>query len=506
MSQHTPVWLATADLPTFPTLDRDLDVDVAVVGGGITGLTTAYLLQQRGARVAVIEAHHVCARTSGRTTGKLSSQHGLTYASLIQEAGEDIARIYAQANEAAIGTIDRLAQATSADCELTYTPSYLYTIDPSEVPSLRDEDEAARRLGLPSTFTTETDLPFEVAGAVRFDDQAHYHSARYVGALARAVAAGGGTIVERTRAMGLEEDAEGAVVQTDRGSVRARHVVVATLIPFLDRGGFFAKMRPKRAYGVAALLESPPPPGMHMNVDGPTRSTRPWLVDGEPRGLIVVGEDHETGHEDPSPANFGNLERWAREHFPVASFEYRWSAQDFYPVDHRPYIGRSPLTEHVFVATGFKKWGLTNGTVAAEILTSLVSGEEHPWLEAFDATRIGDAKAVTELIKDNLHVGARFVGDRVARLRADSIEHLRPGQGGVVEADGDTVGAYRGADGSLHCVSATCTHLGCSLTWNAAENSWDCPCHGSRFDIDGQVLDGPAVRPLDVIEVEVEIS
>jgi len=506
MSQHTSVWLATADLPAFPALDRDLDVDVAVVGGGITGLTTALLLQQRGARVAVVEAHHVCARTSGRTTGKLSSQHGMNYASLRRHAGDEVARTYAEANQAAIGTIRRLADQTGADCDLTTAPSYLYATDPGEVDALRDEAEAARHLGLPSTFTTATDLPFEVAGAVRFDDQAHFHSARYVGALARAVAAGGGTIVEGTRATGVEEDADGAIVQTEHGSVRARHVVIATLIPFLDRGGFFAKMRPKRAYGVAALLDAPPPAGMHMNVDGPTRSTRPWIVDGEPRGLIVVGEDHETGHDDPSPARFGELERWAREHFPVSSFEHRWSAQDFYPADDRPYIGRSPRTDHVFVATGFKKWGLTAGTVAGEIITSLVQGEEHPWLHAFDATRIGDAKAVKKLVQDNLHVGVRFVKDRVARLRAESIDHLQPGQGGVVEVDGETVGAYRAADGSYRAVSVTCTHMGCSLTWNAAETSWDCPCHGSRFDVDGHVLDGPAVRPLDVVEVDVQIT
>jgi len=500
MSQHTSVWLATADIPTYPPLDRDLDVDVAVVGGGITGLTTALLLQRRGARVAVIEAHGIAARTTGRTTGKLSSQHGMNYAQLLKESGEEIARTYAQANQEAIGTIERLAAEIDADCDIVRTPSYLYATDPAEVDSLREEDEAARAVGLPSTFTTETDLPFEVAGAVRFDDQAHFHSGRYASALAQAVAAGGGTILTGTRAMGVEEHDDGATVQTEGGSVRATHVVVATLIPFLDRGGFFAKMRPKRAYGIAALLETPPPAGMHMNVDGATRSTRPWIVDGEMRGLIVVGEDHETGHDDPSPRNFGNLEGWAREHFPVASFEHRWSAQDYYPVDSRPYIGRSPRTEHVLVATGFKKWGLTNGTVAAQILTSLVQGEEHPWLHAFDATRIGDAKAVKDLIKDNLHVGARFVGDRLARLRADSIEHLEPGHGDIVEVDGDTVGAYRRPDGSICAVSATCTHMGCSLKWNAAETTWDCPCHGSRFDTSGAVVQGPAVNPLERLE------
>jgi glycine/D-amino acid oxidase-like deaminating enzyme/nitrite reductase/ring-hydroxylating ferredoxin subunit len=503
MSEHRSVWLATADHPTFSPLERDLDVDVAVVGGGITGLTTALLLQREGASVAVIEADRVGAGTTGHTTGKLSSQHDLRYHQLTEQHGAQVAQVYADANQSAIGTIERLADEVEADCQLTRASSYLYTLDPGMVDDLRREDEAARAVGLPSTFTTSTDLPFEVLGAVRFDDQAHFHASRYTAALARALADGGATIVERTRAMGVEEDDDVATVQTEHGSVRARHVVVATLVPFLDRGGFFAKVRPKRAYGIAARLRDDAPAGMHMTAEDPTRSTRPWIVDGTMRGLIVVGEDHETGHGEPTPARFGALEGWARDHFPVESIENRWSAQDFIPADQRPYIGRSPRTENVFVATGFQKWGLTNGTAAAEIITSMIGGREHAWLAAFDATRIGDAQAVKKLIEDNAHVGVRFVKDRLARLRAESIEHLAPGEGGVVEVDGDTVGAYRAPDGSYHAVSVTCTHMGCSLTWNAAETSWDCPCHGSRFDTGGGILSGPAVRPLDVVEVEI---
>lgn len=503
MSEHRSVWLATADRHTYPILDRDLTADVAVVGAGITGLTTALLLQRQGADVAVIEAGRVGAGTTGGTTGKLSSQHGMAYAELVDHHGEAKAGIYATANQQAIGTVERLAGELSAECDLERTPSYLWTLDPDQVDDLRAEHEAAARLGLPSTFTTATDLPFPVAGAVRFDDQAHFHATKYTDALARALAAGGATIVEQTRAMGLDEDDDGATVHTEHGDVRAQHVVIATLLPFLDRGGFFAKARPKRAYGIALRLDDDAPAGMHMNAGEPVRSTRPWTVDGTRRGLIVVGEDHETGHDQPSPARWGDLERWARDHFPVASIEHRWSAQDFIPADGIPYVGRSPRTERTFVATGFKKWGLTNGTAAAEILAALVDGRDHPWLEAFDATRIGDAQTIKKLIEDNVHVGARFVTDRLARLRAGDVEHLAPGEGGIVDAGGETVAAYRDPSGVVHAVSPTCTHLGCSVRWNAAEKSWDCPCHGSRFDVDGAVLDGPAVRPLDGVDVEI---
>jgi glycine/D-amino acid oxidase-like deaminating enzyme/nitrite reductase/ring-hydroxylating ferredoxin subunit len=503
MSDHRSVWLATATHPTFDPLTADLDVDVAVVGGGITGLTTALLLQRNGARVAVIEAGRVGGGTTGHTTGKVSSQHGLKYHQLIQDVGEDKARIYAEANQQAIAKVRELADDVGADCDFQTAPSFLFTTAPDEVEDLEAEHAAAVRLGLPASLTTETDLPFRVQQALRFDDQAHFHATRYTAALARALDERGVQIVEQTRAMGVEEGKDGVTVKTERGDVRAGHVVIATLLPFLDRGGFFAKARPKRAYGIAAVLRSGFLTGMHMTAGDPTRSTRPW-VDGDRRGIIVVGEDHETGSDQASPARYGALEDWARSHFDVASFEYRWSAQDFIPADGMPYIGRSPRSTRTFVATGFQKWGLTNGTVAAQILTDLIGGRDHPWLEAFDATRIGDPSTLTSLAKDNLKVGAHFVGDRIGRVRAGSIDHLAPGEGGIVKADGKTVGAYRAPDGTVHAVSVDCTHMGCTVKWNSAERSWDCPCHGSRFDCDGAVLDGPAVRPLSQVEVEID--
>lgn len=503
MSEHRSVWLATADHPTFQPLRGDLDVDVAVVGGGITGLTTALLLQRGGASVAVIEAGRVGHGTTGHTTGKISSQHGLKYDELIKSAGEDKARLYAEANEQAIRTIAGIVEEIGADCRFERAPSYLYTTDEAEVSKLEAEHEAALRLALPASLTAETDLPFPVLQALRFDDQAHFHAASYTAALARTLSGRGVQIVEQTRAMGVEEEGDRATVKTEHGDVHADQVVIATLLPFLDRGGFFAKARPKRAYGVAAVLRGDGLTGMHMTAGSPTRSTRPW-TDGDRHGIVVVGEDHETGSADATPARYGALEAWARANFDVDSFEYRWSAQDFIPADGVPYIGRSPRTTRTFVATGFQKWGLTNGTVAAEILADLLDGRDHRWLQAFDATRIGDPSTFKDLAKDNLKVGAHFVGDRLARLRASSIEHLEPGEGGIVKADGHTVGAYRSPDGTVQAVSVDCTHLGCTVKWNSAETSWDCPCHGSRFACDGAVLDGPAVRPLSQVEVEID--
>ncbi len=503
MSEHRSVWLATADQRPYPTLDVDVDVDVAVVGGGITGLTTALLLQRDGARVAVVEADRIGGGTSGHTTGKITSQHSLTYHRLVETHGEHKARLYADANQQAIDTVAALDEETSAECQFERTPSYVYTLVPEQRSSLEAEHRAAVALGLPATLTDEIDLPFPVELALRFDHQAHFHAGRYLAALARTVAGRGGRIFEHTRAQAVDEHDDHAVVRTPAGNVRAGHVVIATLLPFVDLGGFFAKARPSRAYGIAVRLRQDAPAGMHINLGSPTRSNRPW-IDGDRRGLIVVGENHPTGHDEATPGHWGALERWVRDNFDVETIEYRWSAQDYTTVDDVPYVGRSPRMTRTFVATGFKEWGLSNGTAAAQILADLIAGRDHPWLEMFDATRIGDAGTVEKLVEENIHVAKRFVKDRMARLQAASVADLERGQGGVVEADGQTVGAYRDPEGVVHAVSITCTHMGCTLHWNAAETSWDCPCHGSRFSHEGEVLNGPAVKPLARVEVEAE--
>lgn len=503
MSDHRSVWLATAEQPSFSALEQDLDVDVAVIGAGITGLTAALVLQRDGVSVAVIEADRVGAGTTGGTTGKVTAQHSLSCAALIDKHGEDKARQYAEANQQAIDTIERLAGLASADCQFERAPSFVYSEAAAERKRLESEHAAALRLGLPATLTTDVGLPFPVELALRFDDQAHFHPGRYTVALARTLVANGAQIFEHSRATDVDERLDHAIVRTPGGDIRAGHVVLATLLPFVDIGGFFAKASPSRAYGIAARLRSDAPAGMHINMGSPRRSTRPW-IDGDRRGLIVVGENHPTGHGEASSGKWGELEAWAREHFDVESSEYRWSAQDYTTVDEIPYVGRSPRMSRTFVATGFKKWGLTNGTAAAQILTDLIVGRANPWAATFDATRVGDADTVKKLVEENGHVGKRFLKDRVARLRAETVDDLRPGDGGMVEIDGDVVGAYRDATGAVDAVSITCTHMGCTLRWNGAETSWDCPCHGSRFATDGDVLNGPAVEPLDRVDVDAD--
>jgi glycine/D-amino acid oxidase-like deaminating enzyme/nitrite reductase/ring-hydroxylating ferredoxin subunit len=502
IATNPSVWLASAPPVPFPVLQGPRRVDVAVIGGGITGLTTALLLQRGGATVAVIERRQIATGTTGFTTAKVSALHGLTYADLIARHGEEKATVYADANQTAVERIAALVEELQIDCDFERQAAYTYTLLDEHASDIAAEVAAAGRVGLPARHADDTGLPFPVRAAIRLDGQAQFHPRRYCLALADALGRDS-VIVEQTAVLDVEEHPDHAVVHTDRGDIEADQVVIATLLPFLDRGGFFAKAHPTRSYAAALRLESDRvPAGMYLSVESPVRSIRPLQL-GDERGLLVGGGGHRTGEADDTAPYYADLEQWARETFDVVSVEHRWSAQDFVTVDSIPYVGRSPRTTRTFVATGFKKWGMTNGTAAAMLLADLVAGRDHPWAATFDAGRIADSRSVGQLVKDNAAVAKHYVSDRVAHLRASStLENLDPGSGGVVKIGSKTVGAYRDPAGAVHAVGLTCTHLGCHLRWNTAETTWDCPCHGSRFDIDGAVLEGPATKPLAKIDPE----
>lgn len=502
MSERKSVWLSDVHAPEHPALAGSVTADVAVVGAGITGLTTAVLLQRAGFDVVVVDAARIASRTTGHTTGKVTSQHTLIYDRLMRQQGENVARSYAQANQDAVKTVRELAGGHENEVGLRTASAFVYATDSEGQEELEAEFEAATSLGLPAQLGTGPELPFTVSGVLEFTDQAYIHPVRYCHHLAQAFVANRGRIYEHTRITELDESHDRVELTAVGGKVIADHAVVATLLPFTDKGGFFARTRPSRAYGVAAVLGSPPPAGMYIGTGTPVRSFRPWPEGGE-NGIIFVGEVHDTGEPEATAGRWGDLERWARETFDVKSFEYRWSGQDYSSSDGIPFAGLSPLAERTWVATGFDKWGLSNGTAAARIITDGINGTENPHERTFDPRRVGGATALGQLVADNARVARHLLGDRIDRLRAAPIEELARGEGGIVDAGGETVAGYRDTSGTLHAVSPTCTHLGCTVLWNDAEDTWDCPCHGSRFDIDGAVLDGPATAPLERVEVEI---
>jgi glycine/D-amino acid oxidase-like deaminating enzyme/nitrite reductase/ring-hydroxylating ferredoxin subunit len=493
--RNVSYWVATTPETSFSSYPGgDLKVDVAVVGGGITGLTTALLLQQVGASVAVVEAGRVACGVTGYTTAKVTSLHGLTYAKLTTTFGAEGARVYGEANQAGLERIARLVEQLGIDCDFERLPAFTYTEDPQRVSAIEEEVEAAQQAGLPASFSSQIGLPFPVQGAVRVEDQAQFHPRRFCLGLAEAIAAGGGQVFEQTRALDLRLGWP-CTVKTEHGPLRAEHVVVATHLPFFDPAGLFAKTSPSRSYAAVVTLAEPAPPGMYLSADAATRSIRPLIAGGNQ--AVLAGEEHKTGHGRDTRSHYQALEAWAGERFPVESVDYRWSAQDYLPADNVPYIGRMiPGYGRLHVATGFKKWGMAHSAVAAMLLCDEITGRLNAWSGLFKATRLHPLASAKGLAVHNLDVGLRFTVDRLLTLRPPPAHALAPGEAGLRELDGEKVAAYRDQHGRLHAVSGRCTHLGCLVAWNAAERTWDCPCHGSRYTYDGQVIQGPAVKNL----------
>jgi glycine/D-amino acid oxidase-like deaminating enzyme/nitrite reductase/ring-hydroxylating ferredoxin subunit len=486
------LWVDSSPSPGYPALARDLSVDVAVIGGGITGITAALLLKQAGATVAVLESRSVSGGTTGYTTAKVTSLHQLVYSELSSSFGMDGARVYGAANEAGLERIVRFVEELDLDCDLRRKPSYTYAAGPAEVDRVQREAEIAIELGLPAAYTNDTDLPYEVAGAVRFDRQAEFHPCRYVLGLAARIPGSGSHVFEHSRVLSVDQGDPCRVVANGR-TVTAPHMIVATGMPILDRGLYFARSSPMRSYCIAVRVRGDAPQGMYISAGKPTRSIRSHLLPGGEL-VLVGGEGHKPGAGDPV-ASYARLVDWARRHFDVESVEYRWATHDYMPADGMPFVGRLwPFSDRVLTATGFRKWGLANGTAAAMMLSDRIEGRPNPWAHVFDSTRLKPLAAGPRIVKEAVQDGWHLVADRV--LKRGRLSGLEPGEGRVVSAGVRQVAVSRDEKGSLHSVSARCSHLGCIVSWNAAERTWDCPCHGSRFERGGGVIQGPAVNPL----------
>jgi glycine/D-amino acid oxidase-like deaminating enzyme/nitrite reductase/ring-hydroxylating ferredoxin subunit len=485
------LWLDPPSLPRIDPPSGDVEVDVAVIGGGIAGVTTALLLKRDGARVALVEAGRVGGGVTGANTAKVTALQATVLSAIRSRHGEDAAAVYARASRSAVEEIATLAADEAIDCDLHRRPAFTYAADASELDAVEAEHAAAADAGLPVELVDETDLPYPVAGAVRLDDQIEFHPVRYVRGLAAAVDGDGSLVLEHARALSVDEG-KPCRVRTTAGSITAGQVVVATHYPLLDRGLFFARLEPVRSYCVAARVRGGLPQGLSISAGQPTRSVRSY---GD--RVVVGGEGHPAGSPQATPERFARLEAFAREHWDVIAVTHRWSAQDPVPYDHLPMIGPYvPGASRLFVATGFMKWGLTGGTLAAMLLRDRLAGRDHPAASTFSPNRLS-LRSAPRLAWMNTRVGADFVGDRLRPWQAGGEADVPRGEARVVRDGLGKTGVYRDEQGGVHAVSLRCTHLGCLLRFNAAERSWDCPCHGSRFDVDGEVLEGPATRPLD---------
>lgn len=530
-------WMASTPGTDYPSAPPETSADVAVIGGGIAGLCTAWELLRRDRSVVVLEAGRIVSGVTGHTTAKVSALHGLRYAELRDARGRRAAEQYATSQQEAIRGLERLVGELGAACQWERADAYTYATDPGRVGALRAEAHAAADAGLDASFVTETELPFPVAGAVRVGGQAQFHPRRFLLALAEAISARGGRLYEHSRVTGLHDGTPCRVTTEDGAVVRASDVVVATHYPIFDRALMFARLEPVRELVVAATCAADrAPSGMYLTPDGGTRSLRtaPW-PDGR-RLLIATGEKFTPGTGDADPARdgsardgagqapdgagpaggdpdparrggtvrdpaasdrFRSLATWLTTHFPDAEITYRWAAQDNFSTDGLPFIGPfHPGTRHVYVATGFGGWGMSSGAVAGELLAGLITGERPPHARLYDPRRLHPVREAGPLLSQQATVAKHFVGDRLRLAQADRVAEVRPGTGALVRVGAGRCAVYRAEDGTVHAVSARCTHLGCLVRFNDAERTWECPCHGSRFAVDGSVLQGPAVRPL----------
>jgi glycine/D-amino acid oxidase-like deaminating enzyme/nitrite reductase/ring-hydroxylating ferredoxin subunit len=495
--------MATASVPSYPALAQDLDADVCIVGAGIAGLTTAYHLARAGQQVVVLDDGPIGGGESGRTTAHLTAALDDRYIEIERLHGEHAARVAAESHRAAIDRIERICRVEGIDCGFERVDGYLFLGGDDDESLLERELDAVRRAGLAVEMLARAPITsFDTGPCLRFANQAQFHILKYLAGLARAIERDGGKIFCGSHVSEIA-DGEPAHVKTEDGrTVTARELVICTNSPVNDWVTMHTKQAAYRTYVIGAriprgsvpraLYWDTPDPYHYIRLD--SGSSRPDDV------LIVGGEDHKTGQDDEPEERFRCLESWTREHFPmVRDVEYRWSGQVMEPIDALAFIGRNPGDDkHVLIATGDSGNGMTHGTIAGMLLSDLAMGRDNPWTTLYDPSRI-TLRAAGEFAKENLNV-ARQYSDYLTPGDVEREDQIRPGSGAVIRRGARKVAVFRADDGALHERSAVCTHLYCIVEWNSVERTWDCPCHGSRFDAYGKVVNGPAVADLAMIE------
>jgi len=504
MMTGNPFWFDGVPEKQYPALEEDLRVDVAIVGGGIVGLTCAHRLAGSDLKTIVLEALRVGRQATGRSTAKVTSQHGQKYSSLISTFGMENARIYAQANEEAMREIVELAGKMEERAGLEPRSAYIYATDDRQAEQLEKEAEAARTLGLPAEFVREALLPFPTSALLRYTGQHQFNPYLYMVGLAEYVVRHA-PIYEDSRVVDITRESPARLSVNGR-TVTADHVVIATQMPVINDGMFFAKAFPF-AHPVAAapLPDDKMIEGMFISAGSPTHSLRTARKNGQTY-LIAAGGEFRTGEAEQERQAVEDLRTFLEDVFGIRNPTHFWTNEDFRPMDGAAFVGpASNSHENLLIATGFDAWGITQGVVAGAILADRILGRSHPAADLLNSTRIKPVAGAAEFTKENIKAGAHLLGDRVLKRAAVPLQSIAPGQGGIVAFRGEQLAVRRHPDGSLTALSATCTHMGCIVGWNAIDRTWDCPCHGSRFDEWGEVIAGPAVSPLkmrDVLELE----
>ncbi|HEX2121628.1 MAG TPA: FAD-dependent oxidoreductase [Thermoanaerobaculia bacterium] len=492
------LWIDTTPSTDYPPLRGDVEADVAIVGAGITGITAAYLLSKAGKSVVLVDKGRIAMSESGHTTAHIVETTDADYREMIGVHGEEGARTDTEAIRSAVGLIRSLVGELAIDCGFKAVDGYLYAEEEKDREYLQRQHEDLLRAGMESEWVDRVPLPFPTIGGLRYRNQYVFHVRQYLLPIAAAAVKNGTQVFENTLVTDVqnaEKDGR-CVVKSEAGSIRARHLLLATHVPINDRGTIWAKMHVTRTYVVAAPIQ----PGqvtdaLFWDTPYPYHYTR-LLETNKGLFLIVGGEDRDVGKEGNDEERYEALEEYCRSRFGVTTFSHRWSGQINEPADMLPFIGESSHGKNVWMSTGYSGTGMTYGTLAAMLLADFALERENRYASLYDPSRKKLGSILGNVLTKATEFPKRML-EKVTHLdvEAKSVAEVGEGEGKIVSTDGSKYAVAR-VDGELRALDPTCTHMGCTVAWNAAEKSWDCPCHGSRFDIDGEVLNGPATTPL----------
>jgi glycine/D-amino acid oxidase-like deaminating enzyme/nitrite reductase/ring-hydroxylating ferredoxin subunit len=473
-------WAATAPKTSYPALAGSRTAEVIVVGAGIVGITAARLLSEAGLSVALLEARRIGRQVTGRSTAKITTQHSLIYHHLIETFDLETAQRYAEANRVGMNQIRQWVEQQGIACAFETKDAYVYCDSPSRVSDLEAEADASRKVGLEAELLDKAPLPFSTASALRSRNQAQFNPAQYLIGLAKATESVGASIFEETRVTGVEEK-DGWQLKTGRASIQAKNVVLATNLPIPGPIPYDERTRPRSHIAMAFRVDSRTViDGMFIGIDEPTHSLRTGHdLDGPL--LVVLGSKFPTGHDGDVAKHFRDLEAWTRRNLEVGEVAWRWVNEDYDTADRVPFAGALSKAPGLYIATGFNAWGISNGTAAGILIAEQILGGSPDWAPVYDPMR---------------KVPRKFNKGGNSQSFVHSLDEIEPGGGAVMNLGRGKIAVWKEANGNPHAVSASCTHKGCIVTWNNADRTWDCPCHGSIFATDGSVIHGPALEPL----------
>ncbi len=477
--------------------------DVVIVGGGITGVTTALLLQQAGKSCLLVEAETLAYGATGGTTAHINTIFDTPYHTVIKNFGEENARLLAQAGKASIDLIKYLIEKYKIDCDFSELKAYFFSLNEKQDKELDEMVETTRKLGLPMDYADSSPFPFPYIKIASIEAQAQFNPVRYIFQLAKAFEELGGQIAQHCRVTHIK-DGDVLEIQSTRGVIQARHAIYATHIPPGINLLHF-RCAPYRSYALAVRLkDNNYPDALGYDMHNPYHYYRTQKVDDK-KYLIVGGEDHKTGHEENTEACLRRLESCVRTYFEVEEVCNRWSSQYYEPADGLPYIGNLPgSSKNIWVATGYSGNGMTYGTMAALILSNILVNGHSIYQELFNPKRIKPVAGFNHFIKEGIDVVKNLVFGKLAVERLNEIADMAPGEGKFIKHEGRVMGLYKDENHELYAVNCTCPHFKCTIHWNMVEKSWDCPCHGSRFSYDGKLLTPPAGKDLQKIYIKAD--